>query len=90
MKSEQEFLEGMWSKVLKIEYEELQKSKAKKESKKAIRKAIYVHVLLILSFSCMGILLYFNILEVIEDFIYLFLFGILGIGYFIESKIAGN
>jgi len=88
MKSEQEFLENMWNRIIKLEYEELQKSKAKEESKRVMRKAISVHILLMIFFSCTGILLYFNMLKVIEDFIYLFLFSVLGLGYLVESKLA--
>ncbi len=86
MKSEKEFLQGMWETVLKLEYEERQKELARALNRKIIKRqlTIYFFVAMIILLSY----LVYTSSSLDTIFVYVFCFTALVIGYAAEALMA--
>lgn len=93
MKTEKEFLDDMWTDILKIEFEETQKQLAKEKSLKATRKNIFVYSVVLILFTFILILAYFEQTSIISEILYPITIIAMLAGYIaqnIENKASGN
>lgn len=77
MKSQQEFLNGVWNKVSELEYEEIQEQRAKQCNTQIKKKTAFIYLNII---SIFIIFLFVN-----TDFIYCVCGLLILFGYYLES-----
>lgn len=88
MKSENDFLQGMWETVSKIQYEEQQKALARMAHKHFVKRQILNYIYLGAAFliaysACIT-------LPIESDYVYAFSFAAILIGYTAETLLGRN
>lgn len=70
MKSEKDFLDDMWSDIVKVEFEETQKQLAKERSLRVTRNNRLIYAAVIILFSLICVYLYFGEASVFSGVLY--------------------
>ncbi len=86
MKSEKDFLQGMWDTVSKLEYEVHQQELAKIENRKLIKQQFTIYAFVVMVFLLFNFV--YMALSLDKGFVYVFCFIALFFGYAAETLLS--